>query len=74
VREEGVDPIEYQHSLGAALAAQQVLAKASGSKVAAAKPELDKLVAMWPAAVAPEKPTPVGQLSAQASRVELALS
>jgi hypothetical protein len=74
VQEGGVDPIEYQHSLGAALSAQQTLARASGEKAAAAKPELEKLVAMWPAPQAPEAPTPVGQLSAQASRVELALS
>ena len=74
IQEGAVDQIEYQHSLGAALSAQQVLAKASGAKVSAAKPELDKLVAMWPAPQAPAAPTPVGQLSAQASRVELALS
>lgn len=74
IQEGAVDPIEYQHSLGAALSAQAVLAKASGAKASAAKPELDKLVAMWPAPQAPAAPTPVGQLSAQASRVELALS
>ena len=74
VQEGAVDGIEYQHSLGAAMSAQQALAKASGPKADAAKPELEKLVKMWPAPVAPETPTPVGQLSAQASRVELALS
>jgi hypothetical protein len=74
IQEGAVDPIEYQHSLGAALSAQQVLAKASGPKISAAKPELDKLIAMWPAPQAPATATPVGQVSAQASRVELALS
>jgi len=74
VQDGAVDPIEYQHSLGAALSAQAVLAKASGPKVAAAKPELDKLVAMWPAPQAPAAATPVAQVTAQASRVELALS
>jgi len=70
----GVDTVEYQHSYGAALAAKQVADKSSDAKVQAAKADLDKLIALWPAATAPEKPTPVGQVSAQASRVELALS
>ena len=72
--EGGVDTIEYQHSYGAALAAKQVADKSNDPRIAAAKADLDKLIALWPAAVAPEKPTPVGQVSAQASRVELALS
>lgn len=70
----GVDPIEYQHALGAALAAQQVAAGSNDAKLTAAKGDLDKLVALWPAPQAPEAPTPVGQVAAQASRVELALS
>lgn len=74
VIEGAVDPVEYQHALGAALAAQQVAASSSDERVKAAKADLDKLVAMFPASTAPEAPTPVGQLSAQASRVELALS
>jgi hypothetical protein len=69
-----VDPVEYQHSLGAALSAQQVAESTSDEVVKAAKPEIDKLVTMWPAVTAPETPTPTGQVSAQASRVELALS
>jgi hypothetical protein len=69
-----VDPIEYQHAYGAALAAQQLAEKSSDPKVKAAKADIDKLVALWPAAVAPAKPTPAGQVSAQASRIELALS
>ncbi len=77
IKEDAVDPIEYQHSLGAALAAQQALAKATGPKAAAAKPELDKLVAMWAGPIAPEAvagAAPSAQVAAQASRVELALS
>ena len=70
----GVDPIEYQHALGAALAAQEVASESKDAKLTAAKADIDKLVAMWPAPQAPEQPTPVGQVAAQASRVELALS
>ncbi|MGE5567154.1 MAG: hypothetical protein ACM3YN_13500 [Parcubacteria group bacterium] len=69
-----VDPLEYQHSYGAALAAQDFAGRSKDAKVAAAKADLDKMVTLWPAAVAPEKPTPAGQVAAQASRVELALS
>jgi hypothetical protein len=68
-----VDPIEYQHSLGAALSARDVLAKSKDPKAAAAKAEIDKFVALWPGPVAPEKPTPAAQVAAQASRVQLAL-
>jgi hypothetical protein len=70
-----VDPIEYQHSLGAILAAQSAAEKADdNAKVAAAKAELEKLAGMWTAASAPDAPTPPAQVSAQASRVQLALS
>ncbi len=69
-----VDPIEYQHSLGAALAAQQVASRSASDKVKAVQADVDKLVGLWPAPVAPETPAPAGQVSAQASRVELALS
>lgn len=70
-----VDPIEYQHSLGSILAAQGVAAKAGDSpKLSAAKADLDKLAAMWTGVSAPETPTPAQQVSAQASRVQLALS
>jgi len=70
----GVDPIEYQHSLGAALSAKKVLDASSDPKAAAAKAEVAKLIALWPAPAAPEKPTPVAQVAAQASRAELALN
>lgn len=73
VTPNGVDPIEYQHSLGAALAAQAALKGSSDARAAKAAPEIDKLVAMWPATEAPAAPAPAGQLSAQASRAQLAL-
>lgn len=76
ITDGAVDPTEYQHSLGAALSAQAVAARDAGRtpKLAAARADLDKLVKLWPGAVAPEKPTPVGEVLAQGSRVELALS
>lgn len=74
VADGAVDPIEYQHALGAALAAEAVAATSKDARVKAAKGDLDKLVAMFPAPQAPEQPTPVGEVSAQASRIELALS
>jgi hypothetical protein len=72
----GVDPIEYQHSLGAALSARAALTDAAKSdpSLAAAKPEMDRFVALWPTPSAPEKPAAHGALLAQASRLELALS
>lgn len=69
----GVDPTEYQHSLGAALSAQSVIAASTDPRAAKAKPEVDKLVALWPTTEAPEKPAPAGQIAAQASRAQLAL-
>ena len=72
----GVDPIEYQHALGAALSARAALLDAAKSdpSLAAAKPEMDRFVALWPTPSAPEKPAAHGALLAQASRIELALS
>jgi hypothetical protein len=67
-----IDPIEYQHSLGAALAARDAAQRA---KLTA--PELDAFVSLWPGPAAPEDAAqlkPAGEVLAQASRVELALS
>jgi hypothetical protein len=75
VAEGAVDPVEYQHAYGAALSARDVAARAP--KLASARAELDRLVGLWPSPVAPDeaaKATPPGQVQAQASRVELALS
>jgi len=69
-----VDPIEYQHSYGAALSAQALARHSKDARVQAAKADLDTLVAMWPSATPPAKPTPANQVAAQTSRVELSLS
>lgn len=70
-----LDPIEYQHTYAAALAAQSVAARAGA--LAPAKGDIDRLVRLWPSPVAPEAiagAAPLAQVQAQASRVELALS
>jgi len=71
----GVDPIEYQHSRGAALSARAELARAPA--LASARADLDRFVALWPGEDAPEAlagaATPQ-QVQLQASRVQLALS
>jgi hypothetical protein len=56
--------------------AAEEVARAAGdyARLAAAKPELAKLAGLWPASTAPAKVTPAGQVSAQAARVQLALS
>lgn len=71
-----VDPMEYQHSLGAALSARVALVEAAKSDptLAAAKPEMDRFIALWPSPSAPEKPATHGAVLAQASRIELAIS
>jgi hypothetical protein len=72
----GVDPIEYQHSLGAALSAKAALAKAvkADPSLAGAVGPMDAFVALWPATAAPDKPAAYGVILAQASRIELALN
>lgn len=74
VQPDSTDPIDYQHSLGAALAAQEIAARTQDAKARAAKADVDSFVKLWPTPSAPDKPTPAGQVSAQASRVELELS
>lgn len=80
-RDGMVDPIEYQHSLGAALAARDALAAGRGSlrtrnarAYDSALAEIDRFVALWPAASAPEHPPAYRDILAQSSRVRLALS
>jgi len=72
----GVDPIEYQHSLGAALSAKAALAAAvkTHPQLAGATAPMDAFIALWPSLSAPEKPASHGQVLAQASRIELAIS
>lgn len=77
----GVDPIEYQHSLGAALSAQEAfnrarpaLAKKDKKRTDAVAQGLERLISLWPDIVAPDVPTPNSQVVSQISRIELALS
>jgi len=70
-----IDPVEYQHAYGAALAAKALAD--SDPKLAPVRADLQKLVALWPSPTAPAdaaKAAKPGQVLAQASRVELALS
>ncbi len=74
-----VDPVEYQHSRGAALAAKAELDRFAGSspKVAAARGDIQSFIKLWPTVVAPEdaaKATPASEVQAHASRIQLALS
>ncbi|MDX2233719.1 MAG: hypothetical protein NW200_04400 [Hyphomonadaceae bacterium] len=77
----GVDPIEYQHSLGAALAARDAFTRVEPAlrarnavRAQEARDQIDRLVALWPSTQAPETPAPTAQVAAQISRIELALS
>jgi hypothetical protein len=79
VQEDFVDPIEYQHSMGAAQAAraslnQNALQRRNLSAFLEAQSELDRFVELWPQATAPERPASYSQVLAQGSRVRLALS
>lgn len=78
---DGVDPIEYQHAQGAALAAKAVFDKArpaletaDASRTRDAGSRLDALLALFPSATVPEAPAPVAEVAASVSRAELALS
>lgn len=77
----GVDPTEYQHSLGAALAAKSAFAEALPAftrkdrvRASNAAAGFDALIALWPGAVAPDAPLPAARILAQISRIELELS
>jgi hypothetical protein len=74
IQPDSIDPVDYQHSLGAAMAAQELAAGSKDAKAHAAKADVDALVKLWPALSAPDKPTPASQILAQASRIELELS
>jgi len=78
VADGAVDPIEYQHSLGAALSAKAEADRAdAGAEAAAARSEIDAFVKLWPATAAPDDAAKVaepGKVQAQASRIQLALS
>jgi len=68
-----VDPVEYQHALGAAMAARATAE--AGGLPAQAVSDVEALVGMWRGVTAPEAVsdlTPAGQVQAQASRIRLA--
>lgn len=77
----GVDPIEYQHSYGMALAARDALVRGeaalkrqNAARYAEALAEVDRFIALWPGVTAPETAATHRAVVAQASRVRLALS
>jgi len=81
VQEDFVDPIEYQHSMGAAMAARDALIRGEGQlrgenlrAYSEAQGALNRFVALWPQATAPETPASYRDVLAQGSRVRLALS
>ena len=63
----GVDELEYQHSLGAALAARDLAIGDVG--LTRARASLDGLVALWPSPVAPSRPARPETIAVQADRV-----
>lgn len=76
-----VDPIEYQHSFGAALAARDALLAGRSALRARnagayddAMAQIDRFTMLWPSPNAPENPAAYRDVLAQSSRVRLALS
>lgn len=76
----GVDPIEYQHAQGAALALQQEFARVRPALQAqdrvrtdALGSQIDAVVALFPTASAPPTPAPVATVLSALSRAELTL-
>lgn len=75
------DPIEYQHSMGAALAARAMLVQ-HGNELrrrnmgaySRSLAELNRLAALWPSREPPANPATYQEVLVQASRVRLALS
>jgi hypothetical protein len=81
VQEDFVDPIEYQHAMGAALGARDALVGGRGElrgrnvrAFSEAQHELNRFVALWREPTAPETPASYRDVLAQGSRVRLALS
>lgn len=69
-----VDEGRYQMAWGSALAARDAAQGLDAQTRAAVGPEIEKLIALWPATpLPPETPASPGAVSAQASRVQLAL-
>lgn len=81
IQTDFVDPIEYQHSLGAALSARDALTsgevalrRENPAAYDEALAELNRFIDLWPNNTAPETPTSYRDMVRQASRVRLALS
>lgn len=81
IQADFVDPIEYQHSLGAALAARDALTAGeralraqNATAYREALAELNRYIELWPAPTAPEQPASYSTVLAASSRVRLALS
>lgn len=81
VQADFVDPIEYQHSMGAAYAAREALSQGQATlrtsdqrAFTEAQTELGRFIELWPQAAAPQTPASYQQVLAQSSRVRLALS
>lgn len=81
VQADFVDPIEYQHSMGAAYAARDALLQGQDDlrrenlgAFSQAQGELTRFVNLWRTPEAPERPAPYADVLAQGSRVRLALS
>jgi hypothetical protein len=80
VQPDFVDALEYQHSMGAALAARDAmntgraeLRAGNAAAYDAASTELDRFVALWPQTAPTVRPATYQDLLVQASRVRLAL-
>jgi hypothetical protein len=81
VQADFVDPIEYQHSMGAALAAKDALARGrdqlrqrNAAAYNEAESEASRFAALWRETNAPERPPTYRDVLAQGSRARLALS
>jgi hypothetical protein len=81
IQADFVDPIEYQHSMGAALAAKNALLRGrdqlrqrNAAAYNEADSEMSRFAALWRQTEAPERPTPYRDVLAQGSRARLALS
>lgn len=76
-----VDPTEYQHSMGAALAtldmlqkARPILQKSDAARYLQARSYIEELVGFWPSVTPPKDLIAPSRVAAQASRIELTLS
>ena len=69
------DPGEYQDAWGFAVVAKELAANLDAPHADDVRSEIDALLGLWPdaAPITPEQPTPVGEISAAAARVILAL-